>query len=90
MDITTLVADPTAINISHFVSEPQSVTVVVQAVRPQATCPKCQHPSTSLHSHYQRTVADLPWHGVRVRVSGAPNHCCAYSRVSQLPVRLPS
>jgi len=22
----------------------------------------------SLHSHYQRTVADLPWHGVRIRL----------------------
>jgi transposase len=66
MDITTLVADPAAINIRYFISEPQSITVVVQTVQPQAHCPKCRHPSSSLHSHYQRTVADLPWHGVSV------------------------
>lgn len=66
MDITTLVADPAAINIRHFISEPQSITVVAQAMHPQAHCPKCRHPSSSLHSHYQRTVADLPWHGVSV------------------------
>jgi transposase len=68
MDITTLVADPAAINIRHFISEPQSITVVVQAVQPQAHCPKCQQPSTSLHSHYQRRVADLPWHDVSVKL----------------------
>jgi transposase len=68
MDITTLLADPAAINIRHFISEPHSITVVVQAVQPQAYCPKCQHPSTSLHSHYQRSVADLPWHGVSVKL----------------------
>ena len=68
MDITTLVADPAAINIRHLISEPQSITVVAQAVQAHAHCPKCQHPSSSLHSHYQRTVADLPWHGVSVRI----------------------
>jgi transposase len=66
MDITTLVADPAAINLRYFISEPQSIRVVAQAVQAQAHCPKCQHPSGSLHSHYQRTVADLPWHGVSV------------------------
>ena len=68
MDITTLVPDPAAINIRHFISEPHSITVVVQASQPQASCPKCRHSSSSLHSHYQRTVADLPWHGVSVSI----------------------
>jgi transposase len=68
MDITTLVPDPAAISICHFVSEPHAIKVVMQAVQPQAHCPKCQHPSNSLHSHYQRTVADLPWHGVTVSI----------------------
>jgi transposase len=68
MDITTLLADPNAINLRHFVSEAQCITVVVQAVQLHARCPKCQHPSKSLHSYYQRTVADLPWHGVSVRI----------------------
>jgi transposase len=66
MDITTLAPDPAAINIRHFVSEPYAITVVAQAVQQQAHCPKCRHPSNSLHSHYRRTVADLPWHGVTV------------------------
>ncbi|MGA9994458.1 MAG: ISL3 family transposase [Pyrinomonadaceae bacterium] len=68
MDITTLLADPAAINLRHLVSEPHSITLVVQAVQPQVSCPKCQHPSSSLHSHYRRSIADLPWHGVSVKL----------------------
>ena len=68
MDISTLLADPVAINIHHFVSEPKSITIVVQAVQPQASSPKCYLPSSSLHSHYQRAVADLPWHSVSVKL----------------------
>lgn len=68
MDVTTLLADPVAINLCCFVSEPQSITLVVKAVQPVARCPKCSQPSHSLHSHYQRTVADLPWHGVAIKL----------------------
>jgi transposase len=34
----------------------------------QAHCPLCDHASTSIHSHYQRTLADLPWNGIAVRL----------------------
>jgi transposase len=68
MDITTLLADPAAINLRHLVSAPRSITLVAQAVQTQTCCPQCQQPSTSLHSHYQRRVADLPWHGVSVKL----------------------
>jgi len=39
------------------------------AVTPSASttaCPVCGTPSGHVHSHYLRTVADLPWHGRRV------------------------
>ncbi len=68
MDTTTLLADPGAIKIKHFISAPQSIALVVQAVQLQPYCPWCQQPSSSLHSHYQRAVFDLPWHGVRVKL----------------------
>jgi transposase len=29
-------------------------------------CPKCRRPTRHIHSHYQRTVADLPWAHLRV------------------------
>jgi transposase len=68
MDITTLLADPVAIHIRYLISEPQAIMLVVQAVQSQPRCPKCQQPSTSLHSHYQRRVADLPWHGIAIKL----------------------
>lgn len=64
----TLLADPAAIDLECFVSEPKAITVVVKAVQSQPCCPKCGQPSTSLHSHYQRIVADLPWHGVAIQL----------------------
>ena len=31
-------------------------------------CPRCRGPTRRIHSHYQRTVADLPWAHLRVRL----------------------
>lgn len=47
----------------------ESVSLSVASTRPSAACPTCGHESGSLHSRYQRTVADLPWGGRRVRLS---------------------
>lgn len=68
MNVTTLLADPAAISLSCFVSELNSITVVVRSVQPKPCCPRCGQPSSSLHSHYTRTVADLPWHGVAIKL----------------------
>lgn len=68
MDITTLLADPAAINLDLLVSEKGSIGLIVRTVQPHPGCPKCGQASTSLHSHYQRTVADLPWHGVTIKL----------------------
>lgn len=42
--------------------------VAASARRRVVACPGCQCPSTRLHSRYRRTLADLPWHGLGVRV----------------------
>lgn len=68
MDATTLLADPSAIHLECFVSETNSITLVIHSIQEFPRCPKCNSPSTSLHSHYQRTVADLPWHGVAIKL----------------------
>lgn len=68
MDTTTLLADPAAIRLECFVSETNSITLVIHTVQKEPCCPKCNSPSRSLHSHYQRTIADLPWHGVAIRL----------------------
>jgi transposase len=68
MEISTLLADPEAIRLEKIVSHKSSLTLVVKATRAQAECPRCHRPSTRVHSYYTRTVADLPWHGVAVRL----------------------
>lgn len=35
---------------------------------PEACCPLCHQRSAHVHSHYIRQVADLPWHGIAVRL----------------------
>ncbi len=68
MDITTLLADPAVINLDLLVSEAGSITLIVRTVQLHPCCPLCGHPSTSIHSYYQRTAADLPWHGVTIKL----------------------
>lgn len=43
-----------------------SVVVRIACQRPSAACPQCQQPSTRVHGHYTRIVADLPCAGRRV------------------------
>jgi transposase len=68
MEISTLLADPQAIRLEKIIQHPGSLTLVVKATRTEAECPRCYRSSTRVHSYYTRTIADLPWHGVAVRL----------------------
>jgi transposase len=68
MPTSTLLADPTAIRLEKISQHHSSLTLVVTATQPRPECPRCHHPSTRVHSYYTRRVADLPWHGVAVRL----------------------
>jgi transposase len=68
MDPATLLADPTAIRLEKIIQHHSSLTLVVTATQPRPECPRCHRPSTRVHSYYSRRVADLPWHGVAVRL----------------------
>src|SRR5215218_8803291 len=63
-----LLADPTSIRLEKIIQHPSSLTLVVRAIRREAECPRCHRLSTRVHSYYTRKVADLPWHGVAVRL----------------------
>lgn len=68
MDAATLLADPEAIPLEKIIQHPGSLTLVVRTTRSQAECPRCHRPSMRVHSYYTRSLADLPWHGVSVRL----------------------
>ncbi len=68
MDVSTLLADPSAISLEAFVSVQNLIMVRVRTVQKAVCCPLCNEYSSSLHSNYIRQVADLPWHGVAIRL----------------------
>jgi transposase len=45
------------------------IVITATARRHVVACPECGQPSRRVHSRYQRTLADLPWHGLRVRLA---------------------
>ena len=45
-----------------------TICLTLTVVNLDAVCPRCAQSSTAIHSHYQRTAADLPWAGAVVRL----------------------
>src|SRR5438477_6107072 len=68
MYVTTLLADPTCLRLERILSSTALITLVVRTAGSSAACPQCGIASGRVHSRYVRKVADLPWHGVAVRL----------------------
>jgi len=68
MQVSTLLADPEVVRLETFVSQESLIVLRVRVVQKRSKCPLCQTDSNSLHSNYIRRIADLPWHGVAVRL----------------------
>jgi hypothetical protein len=68
MYAATLLADPTCLRLERIVSSARSLTLIVRTTGRTAACPECGTTSRRVHSRYVRRAADLPWHGVAVRL----------------------
>lgn len=68
MNPDTILANPDIIQLENFISESDAITIVIHSKQNLPLCPNCHQPSSSLHSHYQRTVLDLLWHNVAVKL----------------------
>ena len=68
MYVTTLLADPTCLRLERILSATALITLVIRTAGPSAACPQCGTSARRVHSRYVRRVADLPWHGVSVRL----------------------
>jgi transposase len=57
--------------------EDEGVQLQLTATAPPAACPCCAVPSASVHSRYQRRLADLPWgsRGVRLQLTVRKFRC---------------
>ena len=62
---------------------PAQITLLISSTQVKARCPGCDVPARHIHSHYTRTLADLPWGGcgitwrLRVRKLFCRNPACA-------------
>ena len=66
----------------------EAVELRVVAVQPEAACPVCGRPSSSVHSRYERHVADLCWSRARVLLHVAARYGPAAIRVLARPEEL--
>jgi transposase len=54
--------------VTHVESGEKTVIIGATAQQTTAICPRCQQPSQSVHSYYQRSPQDLPVSGKAVRL----------------------
>jgi hypothetical protein len=54
------VPDPSVLHLEQLTVEEQQITLTARTTPAQAPCPTCGQASSRIHSHYTRTVADLP------------------------------
>lgn len=59
---------PRGLELESLSIEAGKVTIFASSGESGACCPVCGHDSPRVHSRYHRTVSDLPWHGVSVKL----------------------
>lgn len=50
----------------HIETLATEITLILSSSQAAPACPKCQTPAQRIHSHYERTLVDLPWSEYRV------------------------
>src|SRR5947209_17828695 len=64
----SLVPDPSRLHLALLQSGDHCITMLVSTTASSPACACCSVFSTQVHSHYDRTLADLPWNGIPVRL----------------------
>ncbi len=66
--MNTLLVNPTALRLDKIIPESGVIAVYVRTVQTPIHCPRCQQRATHIHSWYTRSLTDLPWAGLTVRI----------------------
>ncbi len=69
MDRTPLLPLPEGMFISQIQERETSLLIEVIATQETVCCPLCSQASSSVHSHYHRTVADVPCGGRQIQLA---------------------
>jgi zinc-finger of transposase IS204/IS1001/IS1096/IS1165 len=68
----------------HLNEATAQLTLRVTSTQALVHCPICRFPTRRIHSHYRRTLADLPWAHVRVVLQlGVRQFFCANGRCTR-------
>jgi len=59
---------PAALQVMQILPAPDRITILTAPKPSGSACPLCGAVSSRVHSHYTRTLADLPWQGRAVTV----------------------
>lgn len=65
---TALVPQIAGLKLEQIKIEHQFISMFMVMMSPTARCPLCAKPASRIHSHYTRTIADLPWSTFIVRL----------------------
>jgi transposase len=68
MKVKALLALPKGFEVTSIEVTDDVLTIAVVSTQAHPTCPLCGSPAWRVHSHYTRTVADLPCVGQHVRL----------------------
>jgi transposase len=68
MQLRTLLPTPTLLQLDYLVASDALITLVAHTCQEEAACPDCGRTATRVQSRYTRSLADLPWHGIPVRL----------------------
>jgi transposase len=67
-DTSPLCPAATELRVDVVACTASELIITASARRHVVRCPACGHATSRVHSRYQRTLRDLPWHGLRVRL----------------------
>jgi transposase len=60
--------DPSALRVIQYCSDANAIIFELKSIKSNASCPDCSIPSDKIHSRYIRIIADLPCHGIAVKL----------------------
>src|SRR5262245_30530893 len=68
--LACLLPDTTTLHLvaCHIDTPSAQITLLIRSTQTSVPCPRCAIPTRRIHSHYERTLADLPWAAYRVRL----------------------
>src|SRR5215217_4608460 len=69
--LTCLLPDPTTLRLDQLAvtADGAALAFAISSIQACTQCPLCEQSATRVHSHYQRTVADLPWADLPVQIT---------------------